>query len=477
MPPTRAGRKVREFMDGDPILVVSALIETGGVDTVYRDVYLERARMLLSPVLSREDFQRIERERAALAGLPLAMERALEQANWPLVKELSRRTEALKQKVQGQSKLIEIARGVYAVTDVSLDPFSPGLQRFTRASATELPALQSRVIEQLTTLEQADSPWKEFYAGRRAAFQTRARITSEQVHAGADTTPAADAREEAAQALKAGDMRRLERLADVLMGAVTPRTSESAHGATAGATPRPEETRQDVLVSYASDTVTRARKLGLAPRHLESRVDLASLRQYAWNPLSDESGHVDIKQVPLPSSSPEGLRDRVEMLMIHPFVNSGGARHLPKFVAEDVLVEDFPDSGAGEQPPASPLLEILGLPGRRGLPRLAIEQALLMKGARVLEKELGLDPRVFRLVCIPSDVHLRLGEAEGWGRQPFWTHFDGYVVMPDGRLRAVVGGDVRYGGLYDLLGVRRNYDSDRLVARFAVVHRERMVAW
>jgi hypothetical protein len=158
-------------------------------------------------------------------------------------------------------------------------------------------------------------------------------------------------------------------------------------------------------------------------------------------------------------------------------VSSGGARHPPKFVAEDVLVEDFPDSGAGEQPPASPLLEILGLPGRRGLPRLAIEQALLMKGARVLEKELGLDPRVFRLVCIPSDVHLRLGEAEGWGRQPFWTHFDGYVVMPDGRLRAVVGGDVRYGGLYDLLGVQRNYDSDRLVARFAVVHRERMVAW
>jgi len=36
---------------------------------------------------------------------------------------------------------------------------------------------------------------------------------------------------------------------------------------------------------------------------------------------------------------------------------------------------------------------------------------------------------------------------------------------------------VRYGGLYDLLGVSRDYDSDRLIARFAVVHRERMVAW
>lgn len=464
-------------MASDPISVVSALIEAGNVDTVYRDVYLERARTLLRPALSLEDFQHIERERAELAGLPVAIERALDKANWPLVKELSRRTETLKQSVEGKSKLIETARGVYAVTDVTLDPFSPGLQPFTRLPTKELPGLQSRAIQQLITLEQADLPWKDFYAGRRTAFQTRVRIMAEQESAGAEATSAVDARAAAGQALKAGDMRRLEKLADALMAAVTPQSSGPKQGTTSGGTARPEQARQDLLVSFASDALTRARQLGLAPRHLESRVDLASLRQYAWNPLSDESGHVDIKQVPLPSSSPEGLRDRVEMLMIHPFVNSGGARHLPKFVAEDVLVEDFLDSGAGEQPPASPLLEILGLPGRRGLPRLAIEQALLMKGARVLEKELGLDPRVFRLVCIPSDVHLRLGEAEGWGRQPFWTHFDGYVVMPDGRLRAVVGGDVRYGGLYDLLGVRRNYDSDRLVARFAVVHRERMVAW
>ena len=108
------------------------------------------------------------------------------------------------------------------------------------------------------------------------------------------------------------------------------------------------------------------------------------------------------------------------------------------------------------------------------------EQALLLHGARILEGELGLDPRVFRLVCIPSDVHARLGEAEGWGRQPCWTHFDGYLVRTvhgQLRLQALAGGDVRYGGLYDLLGVGRDWDSDRLIVRFAVVHRERMVAW
>jgi hypothetical protein len=98
---------------------------------------------------------------------------------------------------------------------------------------------------------------------------------------------------------------------------------------------------------------------------------------------------------------------------------------------------------------------------------MAIEEALLAHGAGLLQKELGLDPRVFRLVCVPPDVHLRLGEAEGWGRQPFWTHFDGYLIMADGRLRALAGGDVRFGGLYDLLGIGRDYDSDRVMARFA----------
>jgi hypothetical protein len=168
------------------------------------------------------------------------------------------------------------------------------------------------------------------------------------------------------------------------------------------------------------------------------------------------------------------------MFTIHPLVNSGGARYLPSLVAEDVLVEDFPDPADGQTPPASELVKSLRLPGRRGLPRLAIEQALLLHGARILEKELGLDPRVFRLVCIPPDVYVRVGEAEGWGRQPFWTHLDGYLIRTvtgQVRLQALAGGDVRYGGLYDLLGVSREYDSDRLLARLAVVQRARMVAW
>jgi hypothetical protein len=49
--------------------------------------------------------------------------------------------------------------------------------------------------------------------------------------------------------------------------------------------------------------------------------------------------------------------------------------------------------------------------------------------------------------------------------------------MANGRLRALAGGDVRYGGLYNLVGIGQDYDSDCVMARFAVVRRERMVAW
>ena len=470
-------------MGADAMALVGALVETGNIDTMYRDLYLGRAQTLLSPVISVDDFHRIEQQQAILTELPLAVARALDKGDWPQVKELSQRTDALKHAVANDAKRLEIARSVYVVGDVKLDPFCRSLQTFTRVSASELPALRGRLLEQLTLLEQSDLPWRDFYAARRTVFQTRAPI-------GVDAAPGREPvgtsvdgiREAAAQALKGGDMKRLAELAD-LMPTVKARATgatQSTQAAASGTAQTQQQASRDLVASWSTDVLAHARQLGLAARHLEARADLTSLREYAWSPSSDESRQNAIKQVALPSGSPEGLRDRLEVLMIHPLANSGGARHLPALVAEDVLVEDFPDPKDGEQPASSPLLTTLELPRRRGLTREAIERALLTHGTRVLEKDLGLDPRLFRLVCIPSDVHFRLGEAEGWGRQPYWTHFDGYLIRTvEGRtrLQALVGGDVRYGGLYDLLGVSRDYDSDRLVARFAVVHRERMVAW
>jgi hypothetical protein len=458
-------------MSADQLRVISEVMEVGNVDTVYRDLYLRRAGSLMGGVLSLEEFRRIEAEQAQLAALPVAVARALQSADWERVKALSSRSEAIRREMDAKRRHLELARDVYAVGDVRLDPFSPGLLPFTRIGGKELAALQARTAERLGGLARSDAPWKDFYASRRAALLRRSVVASED---GAVGAAGQDPLEAAQQALKTGNMRELARLAETMLAQPAPgkEAAPSRRGPVAS-----DAGPADLLTTYADDTVKAARRFGLAPRRLEARPEIAALRQYLWNPiLSEESGgQVKVKQVPLPEGVPDAFRDRLEMLMIHPLVNSGGARHVPKLIAEDVLVEDFPDPKEGDEPPPSEVLARLGFAGRRGLARIAIEQALLARGADLLERDLRLDPRVFRLVCIPPDVHFALGERERWGRQPYWTHFDGYLVMANGRLRALAGGDVRYGGLNDLLGIGLDYDSDRVMARFAVVRRERMV--
>ncbi len=48
---------------------------------------------------------------------------------------------------------METARAVYAVNDVSLDPFSPGLQGFAGHATSGLPSLRDSTVARLTALE------------------------------------------------------------------------------------------------------------------------------------------------------------------------------------------------------------------------------------------------------------------------------------------------------------------------------------
>jgi len=64
---------------------------------------------------------------------------------------------------------------------------------------------------------------------------------------------------------------------------------------------------------------------------------------------------------------------------------------------------------------------------------------------------------------------------KGWGKQSHWTHFDGYQVLSNGGLRALVGGDARYGGLNDLVSIAVDDERDGVIARFAVIRRARQV--
>ena len=42
-------------------------------------------------------------------------------------------------------------------------------------------------------------------------------------------------------------------------------------------------------------------------------------------------------------------------------------------------------------------------------------------------------------------------------------------------MRALVAGDVRFGGLYDLCSISQIDERENVLARFAIVHRERLM--
>lgn len=171
------------------------------------------------------------------------------------------------------------------------------------------------------------------------------------------------------------------------------------------------------------------------------------------------------------------MKEGIEFFLLNPFITSGGTRYKGCFVMEDLLVEDFPEPEPKEQMPRTELLTALGLESRWGLTRAEIENALVQHGPRILEEELALDPEAFRLVAIPPDIYPHLAPERGWGQKQMWTHFDGYRLCEDGKLQALAGGDQRFGGAYDVVCFSPAFTQEKLLARFAVVQRNRMKTW
>ena len=105
------------------------------------------------------------------------------------------------------------------------------------------------------------------------------------------------------------------------------------------------------------------------------------------------------------------MADTVSLFALHLYVNSAGIRYLPMLLEREfVLLETHAE---GDDAPCD-LPRALGLERRRAVARNDIELALMGAGWWVV-LSLGLDPRAFRLVCVPPDVYMRVGPTRGWG--------------------------------------------------------------
>ncbi|MFC1862599.1 hypothetical protein ACFL1Z_01420, partial [Thermodesulfobacteriota bacterium] len=325
-------------------------------------------------------------------------------------------------------------------------------------------------------LQGEDPSYKEFYLTRSNAFRSLSLTKLKKGDSKIAILDEVDLEERAQQALNVGDMELLEQIAELRLK----RTGSKGPGY------EQERSLEETVVhtspltaQFSESTLTNANRLGMTAIHLDESKEYEALFRYAFHPVFEKESEKAWEMIKktegkFPADIPKNLKQHIELYAIHTFLNSGGSRYLPDFVAEDCLVELFPDPLKSSDDQSSGLLSELGLKNRRGLSRKQIEHTLLQNGPRILKEQLGLEPESFRLVCIPSDIYFRLGESQGWGRQENWTHFDGYQPGQKGKLMALAGGDVRFGGIYDLVSIGREYTSDHLVARFAVIQRKRM---
>jgi hypothetical protein len=404
------------------------------------------------------------------------------QFDWKKAVELSGQVDRMRKAIEAQAGVAPLAQQVYDADVVAFDPFSPGKHLGAHAQATQA-GVRTQLLETLTSLGKVDMPFTAFYEQRRGYF------SGLELGSGGDSEKAhlrsrRELEQLALEAAERGDIATIESVGRELRDY---KDEGESNTAASSAVKSRYECPLKLETSFPAEAIARARELGLvevqAPALSEVSGAVEVIYAHAWDPIptTPELEHEGVLRTKVLAESKvpaqfvtEDYKVLAGQFIQQIFINSGGARYLPRISAETVLVEDFPENDTVDAP--SNVLAALKLPHRRGLARTEIENALMRFGAQILADELNLDPIEFRLVCIPYDLYMRLGRARGWGQWHHWTHFDGYAVVQGNRLRALVGGDGRFGGVIDLVSISRTDARDNVYARFAVVRRARMVA-
>src|SRR5262249_5161293 len=122
-----ARKRDEDESSAQPSTVVGLLARAADADTLFRDLYLLRARELLALLFAESRYRGVAGERTEA-------ERSLQQAriaasrrDWERVQELSSKAAALQQSLQATQDLCTLAASIYDAPAVTPDPFSPGL--------------------------------------------------------------------------------------------------------------------------------------------------------------------------------------------------------------------------------------------------------------------------------------------------------------------------------------------------------------
>jgi hypothetical protein len=487
-----ARKKTSESPLSTELQVIRLLTEAAAGDAIYRDLYLQRAAERLAPLLSPAEYNQLKGQKTTIESLLAQTRTAIDMQDWTRVQELTARAQGFRRLFDEKQRELALAKDIYEATDVAIDPFSPGFSALFESQGKKSAGLRDELLSTFASLTQTDPDWSDLYAQRRTYF-TKVSLAPETHTQQIAGDNASDLQQQMKQAAERGDLELVNRLAGEIKASTATKSEQSPSGPPRVQTLRRSAASELLAKPFPSTAVERAGALGLAA--IELKPEMPAVRQvvrefidwYAWHPsfpvselAKEGSIHLRpllkeaLKDVPEAKELTDPIVEAMAQFSINPYVNGGGGRYFPLVAdSEWILVEDFSEQ---DEAPSSALLSALGFSQRRGLSRREIETALRQHGGQVLQDRLGLDPREFRLVCIPFDVYLRVGRERRWGQRERWTHFDGYQVMQGGRLRALVGGDVRYGGLFDLVSISPDDQRESVMARFAIVRRERFMA-
>ena len=460
------------------LTIVGHLVEMSKLDTLYRDIYIERARALLGTFFARGSYVQLKQNTAQVPWVEQQLRASVERGDWKRCGELTERLRQLRTSVAAGSQFAKLAETVYEKAgDVSIDLFSSGLNVFVGAAHESFIGSRAAAVNLLLALERSDPEKREFYARRVEAFRQLSISTGEVVKQDERVDPA-QLQEAALSALDAGDLSKLDEMLASL--ATKSEDKPTRHDGTDVEPTEVTELGDDLIYTFADKTIAAASELGLTPVRTQSRRQFAYLMPHGWQPSfrKDEVrkwSKEKLSKLSFPGDTSNAAREAIDFYLLNPFITSAGTRYRVCLVAEDLLLEDFPEPDSKSDEP-SKLLDMLRLDSRWGISRIELENALLEHGFDVLH-ELHLDPEVFRLVAIPADLYTHLGPDRGWGQKEMWTHFDGYRVLEGGKLQALAGGDKRFGGTHDVVSFSTDYASAKVFARFAVVQRKRMMEW
>lgn len=453
----------------ETLTTVRALVYLHSVDLLYADRYLHRAAVLMPQLCSREQYEKLYRDERELPAMQARLRQATEDADWTAVRNLARAAAEASDRLARHSQTLPVAAAVYGAKQLNAEPIALALSGVLAHPTPALVRGRELVLSQLLWLQDHDPEWRAFYAARRRHFELLQLHRVGTAHPGLGS---AHLRERILSAIDRGDFTEVQRLTQALA------TEQNGTTARLCAPPVAAARVLALAAPFPSRAVDLAAPMGCAVAELPALrwlnehmcaegPDRASPERPSGTSFS--AGEDDCR--PAAREIGATLRENLNLLLERPFISSGGLRYLPWFGPETVLVETFPET---EPDADTPLLRSLGLERRRGLPRLAVENALLTRGSQAVA-ELGLDPQEFTVTCIPFDVYLRLAPAHGWGQREMWTHFDGYEVTRNLHLWGLVGGHASYGGPEDLSIVARNYVSERVTLRLAIVRRERFL--